>query len=799
MAVELEWNFEDKGSQRPPQQERQPRRFRWRAWLILGVVALSIAAGVYAWYRSSRETLMTVEAEVQAVAQLELRAAVERDTALFLSLQDEAFPTWRKAQEARAWLDAFLPPPLPNLTLGPDFVVENARVVGDAARVEVVSVAGLPDGEMGPFRAARFYRRSSDGRWLHTSADLDDAGHTVVFSGGQVTVTSFAIDTEWTKAAAYDLEGLAIRFCSLVSCQQGQPLMLDFTGTLDDVLEPEGVLPAPFLVGVPDDETASEVWMKALRELAFDRLLVREWGPSMGSGADELFRTRFRDWLRAKLGLRDPIAPDLDLVGEALDAGELIPLDELRDLAPAADATGRELAEAEIDLLLALIEEEYGRSRVARLFQGLGQTDQLDALIEQALEEDWESFQRRFTVYVREATGRPSGTIEPPAEIRALTEYDLMAVCGGTFSLWGLRLDQPAAPASVSPTTGFGTLLWSPDGSRLLVQHGAADDSGYYLLDADGSAVRQLTGIPGGTTVSAWSPDGSYVAYSRSGESHEGGLVDVEMDERVAQFGFFPAWSSDGSRLAYATSAELTQHVWIAEGDGMDPRQVGEGHVFSWAPDGTRIALLSPEYSLNVVDVATAETETLLDESTLYEMFDLKAENTSLRVQSLAWSPTGEWIGLGVDQYETNDAGMLKLMQGRIALVHPDGTDLHTLSPGDRGITLNGWSPDGRWLSGHIYAGAQFTTTVIGIDGTVLLEAGVGLAWSPDGQYLAVTGEDRMHILHFTEPETRTWQLFEVPIRCQFAAWNPRGPLHELPLDPEHTAASLSGSPHLSN
>jgi len=138
-------------------------------------------------------------------------------------------------------------------------------------------------------------------------------------------------------------------------------------------------------------------------------------------------------------------------------------------------------------------------------------------------------------------------------------------------------------------------------------------------------------------------------------------------------------------------------------------------------------------------------------------------------------------------------------MQGRIALVHPDGTDLHTLSPGDRGITLNGWSPDGRWLSGHIYAGAQFTTTVIGIDGTVLLEADVGLAWSPDGQYLAVTGEGPMHILHFTDPENRTWQLFEVPIRCQFAAWNPRRPLHKLPFDPEHTAASLSGSPHLSN
>ena len=172
MAVDLEWRFDTEVPDELPREEHRPHPPRRRVWLgLAGAVLLLVGVGLCVWWRSRREVLATVEAEVQAVAQLELGALADGDVELFMSLQDDADPTWREAQGVRAALDTFLPPPVPGLVASTVLSVENARVVGDVARVEVVRMAGLPGGEMVPFRAVRFYRRSDDGRWLHTRAD----------------------------------------------------------------------------------------------------------------------------------------------------------------------------------------------------------------------------------------------------------------------------------------------------------------------------------------------------------------------------------------------------------------------------------------------------------------------------------------------------------------------------------------------------------------------------------------------------------------------------------------------------
>jgi len=817
MSVEFEWRFDEELPDSPPRGERSPRRPRWRIWLGLGGAVLLLAGiGLYGWWRVRSAALAQVEAQVQTVAQLELRALAEGDTELYLSLQDDADPNWQETQEARATLDAALPPPLPGLISTTALSVENARVVGDRARVEVRRLAGLPGGEMAPFRAVRFYRRTDDGRWLHTRADLGYAGHTITWVGERVKIKSFAADEEWIEPIVPQLEGLAERFCILVPCRWDTPLMLDFTGTPDTAVEWAHILPAPFLVGAPEDEAARATWEAALRELLFDRLIAREVGQfavALEQGAllivpldDEttrvvieemawernsgaLFRARLREWLRAELGLSEPISPDLNLVGEALDAGKWIPLEALWFFTPTDDTSPLEggprgdrqpLAEAEIDLLLAFIEKEYGRSTVAGLLHALHKAPWIEPLLWEGLHGRWPDFESRYIAYVREVSGRSARL---PGRVAAFAEYDLVAACETPSSLWGLRLDR-LEMTPLSSAAGFDFLSWSPDGARLLARRSTIYGGGLYLLEADGAGVRRLTSVPEGAWPIGWSPDGSRVAYSTSARSPEGGLVDVEADESVVLNGSSFAWSPDGSQLAYVTMSEYTPPlVWLAEGDGSNPRQVGEGYSMAWSPDGTQIAFFSAESALKIYDVTTGETRRLVDSNMLYDLFDFGGERGSVSADSLVWSPIGEGIGFGVNQF-----GRMKLMNGGIALIRPDGSDLHILFTREAGVAVTGRSPDGRWLTSILYDRydrAPFITTVVGIDGTVLLEANAVVSWSPDGRYLAVARMDRLRLL---EVESEVWYSFEPAAYCRSVVWNPRGPLHE-PIPSSRDAA----------
>jgi len=607
MSVELEWHFGDEIPEQAPQEERRPRRPRWRFWLTLAAAVLVLAgAGLYAWWRVRREALKLVEAEVQAVAQLELQALAEQDAALYLSLQDEADPHWQQAQRARLALGVAFPPPLPGLAATAAVSVENARAVGDGARVEVVRFASLPGGQALPFRATRFYRRDDDGRWLHTRADLGYAGHTVIFTGQRVVVTAFAIDADGIKPAVARLEGLAEQFCDLVSCETSAPLTLAFTDTLDAAVEVGGALPAPFVVGVPADEAAYAAWEQALEDLLLDRLAAREAGYLGGATpltyrGGELFRARGRAWLRAKLGPPEsPSPPDLDLVGRALDAQEWLRLDVLWRFPFTQDDPRRPLAEAELDLLLAFVEQEYGPSRVADVLVASYKIPWVGVALWDALGENWLAFERRYAAYVRQVAGRPPWA-EPPGAVAALAEYDLVVACEGPTNLWGVRLDRPEM-TPLSSATGFDILLWSPDGARLLARRAAIHGGGLYLLEADGSAVRHLTSAPPGSDPHALL-------------THEGGVYVSE-------------WSPAGRwvlSLAY-TGNEITTTVTAVDGQALFESSSWAGGSLS--PDGRYVALIEGNgmHTLRVAGIEAGDSYS----------FELPGACVSL-----AWNPHG--------------------------------------------------------------------------------------------------------------------------------------------------------------
>lgn len=67
--------------------------------------------------------------------------------------------------------------------------------------------------------------------------------------------------------------------------------------------------------------------------------------------------------------------------------------------------------------------------------------------------------------------------------------------------------------ASNSPAPD-GSPDWSPDGSQLVVARGSWEHSNLYVVDVDGSDLRQVTAGPGEATQPVFSPDGRWIAYA---------------------------------------------------------------------------------------------------------------------------------------------------------------------------------------------------------------------------------------------------------------------------------------------
>jgi Tol biopolymer transport system component len=256
-----------------------------------------------------------------------------------------------------------------------------------------------------------------------------------------------------------------------------------------------------------------------------------------------------------------------------------------------------------------------------------------------------------------------------------------------------------------------------------------------YVVNGDGTGLRQLTTGPAAEFDPSWSPDGRRIAYRVDSGPAAADIFVMNADgsgQRRIASGLSPAWSPDGAMIAYADDQGS---ISVMRPDGSASRRVPgtwQGEYPSWSPDGAKLAFMAHR--------AGASTSN-------YEIYVVSLDGTGLQRLTTTpgedgwpvWSPDGRRIvfasqrdGCSVADpphcLRRNDGGAGDPRYYTLYVMHADGSGQTRVSKAF-GMTAD-WSPDGR----SIVFDDQTGLNVIRSDGSGLTRLPVDLyqPWLPE-------------------------------------------------------------------
>jgi TolB protein len=208
-----------------------------------------------------------------------------------------------------------------------------------------------------------------------------------------------------------------------------------------------------------------------------------------------------------------------------------------------------------------------------------------------------------------------------------------------------------------------------------------------FVMDQNGSNVRQLTSDRSIILSPAWSPDSREIAIT-SYRDRNPDLVAVGLNgggrRLVSQqpgLNSAPAWSPDSSRLALTLSKDGNPEIYTMSRNGSDLRRLTNHPAIdtspTWSPTGRQIAFVS-------------------DRSGSPQIYMMDAEGSNVRRLTYqgnyndrpSWSPRGDRIAFVAMEGSRFD----------VYVVNVDGSDGQRLTMGNGSNESPSWSPDGRFL-----------------------------------------------------------------------------------------------------
>jgi Tol biopolymer transport system component len=234
------------------------------------------------------------------------------------------------------------------------------------------------------------------------------------------------------------------------------------------------------------------------------------------------------------------------------------------------------------------------------------------------------------------------------------------------------------------------TIVLSPDWAAVAIvslpNTGAPEEVDIVLRQIDGGGERNVSPSSTPDAEPAWSEDGASIVFTRDANiwvmAADGSDQRLVADTGLLDHG--PGWLPDGRIVFYAfpDTGEGPDRFFVVEPDGSDlsetvaPPDGVPIDSLAWSPDGRRVAYVryggpgTTDPAVYVADVRFAHERRVVDG------FDP------------AWSPDDRWIAIA---QPSGGCG-----ESQLAVVHPDGGAVTTLTSGGGYASRPVWSPDGR-------------------------------------------------------------------------------------------------------
>lgn len=174
----------------------------------------------------------------------------------------------------------------------------------------------------------------------------------------------------------------------------------------------------------------------------------------------------------------------------------------------------------------------------------------------------------------------------------------------GVSQIWLINADGSGLKQVTDMPEGACQPAWAPDGTRFVfispcrAEQEIYPNSSLFVINADGSELAPLPTILGGDYDPDWSPDGSRIVFTslRNGNRPQLfvlHLEDMTVDALSEEFvqDFQPVWSPDGSIVAFVSNRKGPNQLWTMDPTGLsqDPfsRSGSAKNSFpEWSPDG---------------------------------------------------------------------------------------------------------------------------------------------------------------------------------------------------------------------